>query len=430
MSITRQSKAARPWWVGIVSGMASYIDAAAITGFGAAIVIFGNTLGLTPLEIGVASGVLTAAIAVGALVGGRLGDRLGRRPVFTATMILIILASAGLIFTGSFPVILTAAAVLGLATGADLPVSLSTIAEAATDHNRGRLIGFSNLLWLAGAVVNTVLIGVFADRGALGVTVIFGHLALVSLLVLLGRLTIPESESWAAAKRERASGVRTVRADRARVRDLLRAPYATPFFALVVFYGLTNVAANTTGQFQAYILITFGDGITFEQASLVVAASLPFAVGGYLWFMRIADKPVRFVYFVVGGVLMLVASALPAIFGITIPTVTVAGIIGMLGGAFAFEGMMKVWSQEQFPTLLRTTAQGAIIAVGRLTAAVFAAFTPTLLQAGTALFYGLLTALSAVGLVVAFLVFRGRDGRNEFDTEQARDIPTTPARSI
>ena len=147
----------RPWWVAIVSGMASYIDAAAITGFSTSLVVLQKDLSLEQWQVGVAAGALTLSIAFGALVGGRLGDRFGRRPVFTATMLLIIAAVIALLVAPSFSAVLVGAVLLGIGTGADLPVSLSTIAEAATDRNRGRLLGFSNLLWIIGIVVNTLL---------------------------------------------------------------------------------------------------------------------------------------------------------------------------------------------------------------------------------------------------------------------------------
>ena len=49
---TAVPKAPNPWWVGLVCGMASYIDAAAIVGTGIALVIYQHTIGLDPGQIG------------------------------------------------------------------------------------------------------------------------------------------------------------------------------------------------------------------------------------------------------------------------------------------------------------------------------------------------------------------------------------------
>ncbi|WP_237932689.1 MFS transporter, partial [Buttiauxella sp. S19-1] len=143
-------KVTNPWYVGVVSGMASYIDSAAIVSNGTALVIYQKAIGITSADIGVLSGVLTLCIAIGAFLGGRLGDRLGRRKVFIATMAMIVLGSLMLAFGEVFVVLLAGTMFVGLATGADLPVSLATIAEAANDNNRGKIIGLSNLLWLVG----------------------------------------------------------------------------------------------------------------------------------------------------------------------------------------------------------------------------------------------------------------------------------------
>lgn len=410
----------RPWWVAVVSGMASYIDSAAITGFSTSLVILQKDLTLEQWEVGVAAGALTLSIAIGALIGGRLGDRFGRRPVFTATMVLVIVAVASLIAAPSFTIVTVGAVLLGLGTGADLPVSLATIAEAATDRNRGRLLGLSNLLWIVGIVVNTVLASIVGDLGRPGAQVIFAHIGIVAALVLVGRLTIPESVAWTVARDERRAGVATVRADRARVRDLLRPPYAVPFLALMAFYALTNLVANTSGQFGTYIVVTYG-GATVGQAALIALPMVPVAVLGYLWFMKIADGPRRFLYFQIGAVLMIVSKLVIVVAGLSLVTYAVSALLAAVGGAFAFEGIMKVWTQESFPTLLRSTAQGAIISVGRFAAAGLAVVTPLILDAGVTTLYVLLTVFNVLGLACAWAVFRRRPVPHVFDEEAAPD---------
>lgn len=422
MNTAQAPRRPKPWWVGVVSGMASFIDAGTIVIFGIAIITFQTLLNLDELQVGLASGALTLGVAFGAIAGGRLGDRIGRRPVFTVTMVLIIVSLVALMFAASFPVLLLAALLLGLGTGADLPVSLSTISEAATDDNRGRLLGFSNLLWLAGAVTASILGSAVASQGESGIRIMFGFLAVVTGLVLVGRLTIPESENWKAAREQRLSGSVAVEAKGGRVRQLFRGPYATPFFALIGFYTLTNLVANTTGQYGNYVLVNLG-GIPIETAALVGLPVLPLSVIAYLWFMKIADKPVRFRYFTVGAVAQVLSPLTIAILGVSVPTYLVSVVFATIGTAFAFEGIMKVWTQRSFPTLLRTTAQGAIISVARFVAAIVAVFTPLLLASGPGMMYGILTALAFVGCAWAWIVFRTRDQHDEFaDEAESEDL--------
>jgi MFS transporter, SP family, inositol transporter len=383
-------------------------------------VIYQAVLGLDAVQVGVASAALTIGIAVGALLGGRLGDRFGRRPIFTITMVVIVIGAGLLIFAGSYEILLVGAALVGIGTGADLPVSLSSISEAASDENRGRIVSFSNVLWLAGAVAGILLGTAVGNLGQPGAQILFAHVAGVSVIVLLLRLTIPESPVWLAARRERAAGTATVRADRAGVRDLLRAPYIAPLAALAVFYALVNLGYNTFGQFGPYLLVTAA-GTDVSTASALSLASLPIGLIGILWFMKIVDKPRRFAYFTVGAVMTVVGLLVPVVFGFSIATYLIAVIMMIGGGSFAGEAIMKVWAQEQFPTLLRTTAQGTVIAVARFVAAGGAAVTPLLVEFGASILFLVLAITSGIGLLVAWLVFRTRDRRNEFTSEERPD---------
>ena len=110
-----------PWWMTIVCGMASYIDACAIISSGIALVIYQQSIGTTPEQIGDLSFALILCIAFGALVGGRLGDRYGRRSVFIVTMAMIVIGSAMLTLMGSFSGLLIGTVIVGLGTGACRP---------------------------------------------------------------------------------------------------------------------------------------------------------------------------------------------------------------------------------------------------------------------------------------------------------------------
>ncbi len=106
-------------------------DAATIVSTGNALVMYQEPLGITGNQIGIISAALTLGIAVGAAVGGRLGDRFGRKPVFSVTMIGIVIAMACNVFAPGFAFLLVGAILGGLCTGADLPVS-------HRHHRRGR----------------------------------------------------------------------------------------------------------------------------------------------------------------------------------------------------------------------------------------------------------------------------------------------------
>lgn len=403
------------WWVGIVAGMASYIDAAALVANGIALVIYQLSLGITPNQIGILSAAMTICVAIGSFIGGRAGDVVGRRTVFLVTMALIVVGSALNTFAGSFETLFAGVILVGLGVGADLPVSLASIAEAASNRNRGKLLILSNILWLAGILASVGIASVAGGLGRLGGQLLFGQVGVVAFVVMLARLGIPESKSWLDAQKERSAGVQTTRAQHTAIRDLLVGPYAKPFFALLTFYALTGLAASTGGQFNTFIAVNLA-GSTVERFNQIALAVLPAGVLLSLVFMRVVDTPLRMKFFAIGGVAMVAAVLVPAMWGFSMTTLVINLSLAVIGGSFAFESMLKVWAQESFPTMLRASAQGAIIAIARIVSAALAAITPALLLSHAREFYFVLAAVSVVGLVVAWAYF-SRQVSTAFDRE-------------
>jgi inositol transporter-like SP family MFS transporter len=103
-------------------------------------------------------------------------------------------------------------------------------------------------------------------------------------------------------------------------------------------------------------------------------------------------------------------------------------LLNGMGGAFAFEGIMKVWTQESFPTMIRSTAQGTILAVARFAAALLASVTPMLINNGPqALFAGLGTVVT-IGVLIAWFVFH-KAPRNQFSSD-VEAIPSDTASAV
>lgn len=410
-----KNKTLNPWYIGVVSGMASYIDSAAIVSNGTALVIYQKTIGTTTLEIGILSGLLTLSIAAGAFCGGRLGDRFGRRNVFIITMAMILIGSLALAFGQTFLLLLLGTLFVGLATGADLPVSLATISEAANDQNRGKIIGLSNLLWLVGIGATMGISAVVGDWGRIGAQIMYLHVGLVALVLLVLRWSIPESPLWLAARDELRRGVATVRAQKTGWRDLLEGKYLWPFLSLCAFYTFTNLAANTGGQFGTFVAVNVV-GISVSTNSLWGLMILPVSVISGLLFMRIVDTSKRLPFFIFGAVMMSGGYLVPVLLNFSPLSWFCCLLFTNIGTGFAFEGIMKVWAQESFPTMLRATAQGVIVGVARLTCGLLAFVTPGILSAGPVVLYCLLTAIVVLGMVIGWLCFHGKQ-RNEFNAE-------------
>ena len=207
----------------------------------------------------------------------------------------------------------------------------------------------------------------------------------------------------------------TVRASRSELSMLLHPPYLKPFLALIVFYALVNIPANTGGQFTTWINVNIiGMDVAYSSRLGLLMMPLGFIWG--VWFMKIVDTPWRMPYFYAGAALYTGSYLIYIIAGFHVWTFIAVSIVNGIGAAFAFESIMKVWTQESFPTLLRTTAQGTIVAVARVVAAIAASITPVLVRMSPQMAYLILFLIAAVGYAFALWGF-GSKTRNEFEVE-------------
>lgn len=266
-------QARNPWRTAIVAGIASYLDAGAITTLGTAVVLFAPSMGLTDTDVGIISALLTLCFALGAVFGGRLGDMFGRKRVFTITLIVYVVGAAMMVGSLAPAMLYLAAILLGLAIGADLPVSLALIAEEAPEGQKGRMIAFSGFLWMVGAFVPSFLTAAVASLGELGGRILFAQLLVVAFVVLVLRLGLRESAEWSATRRlstaELLDGSDHNEVRFSHLKQLFRRPVVLTVVALGLYYGLWNLAGNTLGQFSSFIWVNVA-GLDLAVQSLRV----------------------------------------------------------------------------------------------------------------------------------------------------------------
>jgi len=398
-----RSRLRSPWWIAVVAGMASFLDAGAIVATGTALVLYQDDFGLDGGEIARLSALLTLMIAAGALVGGRLGDRFGRRRVFTVTMVLYVLGAAALTFAPGVGSLYLGLILVGLAAGADLPVSIAMISESAPEHERGRMVSFTHVLWIAGILAPSAMGIVVGGMGATGARLLYGMLLAVSLIVLILRAGLPESTTWQAA--HDAAAAPGAEVAQVGVKDLLRSRYLVPLVALGLFFAIGNITANTLGQFTTYLWVNVA-GSTVQLASTISLVSYAFNLVAMFFVVRYMDTRYRMVVFAVGGAITVAAYLVPALGGVVAPTLIALAFLSALGGPMAGEPIFKVWSQELFPTLYRSTAQGIMIAFTRVVAAGMALVTPALIAVGPQMLFVILVGTTVIALSIGMFWVR------------------------
>ena len=84
----------------------------------------------------------------------------------------------------------------------------------------------------------------------------------------------------------------------------------------------------------------------------------PLAFVALFLFMKYVDTRFRIPLFLIGGVVSVIALLIPVFFGFTLVTLLAALLIGAIGQTSSGEPIARVWGNEAFPTMLRSTAQG------------------------------------------------------------------------
>ncbi|WP_328744884.1 MFS transporter [Streptomyces sp. NBC_00285] len=394
----------RLWKVATLSGMASYLDAALIVSIGVNLAIYRDAYDMGVWMAGAISAIVTICIAVGSLVGGRLADVFGRRRLYNLDILCYALGAIVITLAPDDITLLAGVLLAGLAAGADLPTSLAVVSDAAPDHARGRLIAFTQVMWMLGIIVVVFAGFALSDTGMLGARLITAHLAVAALVTwhLRAKLELatgpdPEMDLVSVDKPAEQQGVA--------LKNVWTRAALVPMLATFAFYATWGLGANTMGQFTTYLLVTVS-GATQSVATGINLACLPIGLLLTLAFVRIADGPRRDRMFYVATVVQIAAFA--------IGTLTLGSIVGFLvfyvlyqlTYPFAGEANYKVWSQLTLPADTRGTTQGITYAVSRGVFAGVAFVTPALLDRSPSLLLWVITGCMALSAFAGLYIVR------------------------
>ena len=386
------------WRNTILAGLANYIDAGSIVAGSAALALWQEQYQLSPTFLGLIGAFSANAISagVGALIGGRLCDLFGRKKIYQFDMLFYAFGMLWLIFAVAPWMIVVGFVLVGLAVGADIPASWSLIAEMAPDDRRGKHSGVAQVLWYLGPVVVLSLFFVLEPLGILAARLVFAHLAILAIALTFSRAKMKESRRW------ETSITRTANADRpaASWKVLLEPRYLKSMAFLVGMYGLWNLWAGTNGFFFPYILRTVGDQSQAMSVALQAGGFTLSMLSIFFVFMKLSDRVNQRLLFAASALMQIAGMSLLALFPLTLPVAMLHIFMMQFGGGFGAQSFFQLWSAELFPTLVRSTAQGATFAMVRIALGFWSFFVPVLTATGfTTLAWILVGFLVASGLV-------------------------------
>lgn len=352
-----------------------------IVGLSATITVWQKGLGLDAGQVGVLSGVMTFAIAFGSLFGGRLADKIGRVLVFNWINLLYAIGAAICVFAPNFTMLLIGLVIAGLASGADLPISMTIVShDAPNDKVAAQLVSTTQVFWQVGVFISFICAFlVSAMQGATGGRVVFAILAVFAVVAWLWRVLSPTFRRFheEADARDAAAGVASTCGEKVSVTKMLLGF----FLAITIFYCGWNLLANTWGQFQTYMFVQANASQSLATGLGIILNFITLALN--IAFASIAGGKYRNKLFFVGMAITIVAMVCLAMGGTNLWVIVGATALMNFGSPFAGEAMYKVWTQESFPIEIRASVQGFINGFSRLLCGLFALVTPMLVVPAT-----------------------------------------------
>ena len=397
------------WKWSALAGMASYLDAGSIVALGVGMVNFEKAFALSKGEVGLLASIGPNAIgcAVGAIVGGWLGDKLGRKRIYQFDLIVYALGILLAAFAMNREMLFLGTVIIGLAVGADVPTSLALVGEFAPAKARGKLLGFTQVSWCLGPVVVFVMAAALSRLGLLGTRIILLHLFVVAVVTWALRQGLTESARWKEASASASTLGKNIGA-------LFSGRNLRALIWTATIYLFWNLAAGTAGLFNPYIIETLKAGGPVASVLLSCSGFVIAMLVTVFVFMRHSDRDYRTrkLLWGIGALVQVTAYGILLFLPFSIPVALANILLFSAGGALAGEAFYKVFSQELFPTMLRSTAQGVTFGMARVILGVWSFFVPVLAEKGVGQIAALLTLFLAISGAVGYFFMPDTSGKS------------------
>ncbi|MGC9166332.1 MAG: MFS transporter [Thermoplasmata archaeon] len=150
-------------------------------------------------------GAVILGTIIGTISAGFLTDLFGRRTIYIYDLLGYIIFGVLQVLTSNPWIIVISRLFMGIAIGADYPVSNSYIAEIAPKEFRGRYLAFANVSFVSGAFTSVLISWIIFELYPIIPPDLGWRLMLVlgvipAIIVLIMRSQMPESQRWENVK--------------------------------------------------------------------------------------------------------------------------------------------------------------------------------------------------------------------------------------
>ncbi len=395
------------------AGIGSMLGSGCIVGLSATIPVWQKGLELTTGQVGILSGSLTFAIAFGSMFAGNITRGFGLIRSFNWLNLFYGIGAAICIFSTSFLMLLAGLIIMGISSGADLPISLTVVSHDVPDETTSaQLVSSTQIFWQIGVFISYICSFLLSGvQGVLGARLVFAILFGFAVITWLWRTFSTKFKTFheEGYNRQAANKVMTEHDHEVSFKTVLfgenKRKYLGFFLAIITFYVCWNLLANTWGQFQTYALTNAGASQT-QATGLGIILNVD-ALGTTIVFTSISGGKYRNKAFFVGAFVQFAAMLGMVLIGGGAGFIALATTIAFynFGNPLAGEAIYKVWTQESFPAETRASLQGFINGFSRLCCGLFAFVTPYLvmpdhIQSSMIGFAGIVLVATIAGIVM------------------------------
>lgn len=415
----------------LLSGAGTFLDGFDLTVIAVALPLLVKQYSISAAMTGLVGASAVIGMLVGSLVLGHLTDRVGRRAMYLVDLVFFVVFAAMTALSQNVTELIIFRFLLGLGIGADYPISSTLVAEFGSRRRRGRMVTGVAALWFVGAAAAYIVGLLLLPLGAEAWRYMMMVGAVIAIVVILLRSSIPESPRWLAAQ-GRDGDARKVLHDltgkdtaalgtgqRFHWGDIFSPAMIRKTVFVAGFWFCYDIAFYGISIYTPTILKAFTGGsqsLADIGAAIVSLVGVAGAAIGFGLVDRWGRRPLILLAFA-GLTAALVILALA-------PTPALLVLIVLFGLAELFANMGPgvldfVYPTELFPTGVRAGATGFATAVSRVGAILSILVFPSLVLAwglGRALW--LFAIAGALGLVISAIMAPETKGHSLESLEQ------------
>jgi putative MFS transporter len=408
-----------------------FLDGYILSIIGVALEQLGPQLHLDAAWSGLIGASALGGILIGGLAFGYLTDILGRKFLYTMDLIIFIVGSILQFFVQSPVALFVLRFILGMAIGADYPISTALLGEFLPRKQRGPMLGFLFLMWYVGATVAYLVGYLLLFTGPNGWRWMLASSAIPAIIIVLLRMGTPESPRWLLSKnrvQEARDVVKQVFGadydidslgeiqDKTRFSKVFEPGYLKRTLFIGLFWMLQVIPLFAIYTFGPEILDAFhlGHGSLSNLGSALISA---FFLIGCIPAMYLVNTMGRRRLIIVSFLFMTIGLLMDALFANSSVWIVLLGFLVYAISSGGPNVLDLVYPSELFPTEVRASAIGVATAISRVGAFIGTFAVPFALNGiGIGATMLIATVLTFLGLLLSVAMAPETKGRTLSET--------------